>query len=107
MKKLFALIALISLTSSCSILDSLLYTPDVFQGNVIDDKMVGKLKKNMTKKQVAYILGEPIMDNIYDDVTWHYVYLINESSNNSYYKRNLDIVFNKNGRVIKIIDNKS
>ena len=48
----------------------------VQQGNVITQEMVDKLKPGMTRSQVAYIMGEPILRNTFDDTRWDYVYSI-------------------------------
>ena len=46
----------------------------VQQGNVITQEMVDKLKPGMTRSQVAYIMGEPVVRNTFDDSRWDYVY---------------------------------
>ncbi len=46
----------------------------VQQGNVIDESKVDSLKINMTKEQVKFLLGEPILNNIFNKNRWDYVY---------------------------------
>ena len=46
----------------------------VQQGNVIDESKVDSLKINMTKEQVVFLMGEPIVNNIFDKERWDYVY---------------------------------
>lgn len=46
----------------------------VQQGNVIDESKVDSLKINMTKEQVIFLMGEPIVNNIFDKERWDYVY---------------------------------
>ena len=48
----------------------------VQQGNVITQQMVDKLKPGMTRSQVAYIMGEPVVRNTFDDTRWDYVYTL-------------------------------
>jgi outer membrane protein assembly factor BamE len=48
----------------------------VQQGNVINQKMIDKLKPGMTRSQVAFIMGEPVVRNSFDDDRWDYVYSI-------------------------------
>ena len=38
----------------------------VQQGNVIEESKVDALKINMSKKQVTFLMGEPIVSNIFD-----------------------------------------
>ena len=46
----------------------------VQQGNIIDENKVEILKINMTKEQVVFLLGEPVVNNIFDKNRWDYVY---------------------------------
>jgi len=47
----------------------------VQQGNVITQEMIDKLKPGMTRTQVAYIMGEPVVRNTFNDNRrWDYVY---------------------------------
>ena len=46
----------------------------VQQGNVITQEMIDKLKPGMTRTQVAYIMGEPVVRNTFNDSRWDYVY---------------------------------
>ena len=46
----------------------------VQQGNVIDESKIDSLKVNMTKEQVIFLLGEPVVNNIFNKNRWDYVY---------------------------------
>ena len=46
----------------------------VQQGNVIEESKVDSLKINMTKEQVIFLMGEPVINNIFDKERWDYVY---------------------------------
>ena len=48
----------------------------VQQGNVITQEMVDKLKPGMSKSQVAYVMGEPIFQNVFDGSRLDYIYTI-------------------------------
>lgn len=48
----------------------------VQQGNVITQSMVDKLKPSMTRSQVAFIMGEPVVKNSFNENRWDYVYSI-------------------------------
>jgi len=45
-------------------------------GNVITQEMIDKLKPGMTRSQVAYVMGEPVVRNTFDDSRWDYVYTL-------------------------------
>ena len=48
----------------------------VQQGNLITQEMIDQLKPGMTRSQVAYIMGEPIFRNAFDDSRWDYIYTV-------------------------------
>ena len=57
--------------SSCS---SWVYRYDVPQGNYLEKKSIEQLQVGMTKEQVKYILGSPVVVDAFNDDTWSYVY---------------------------------
>lgn len=48
----------------------------VQQGNVITQGMIDKLKPGMTRAQVSFIMGDPVVHNTFGDSRWDYVYTI-------------------------------
>ncbi|WP_299791608.1 outer membrane protein assembly factor BamE [uncultured Shewanella sp.] len=60
--------------SACSVFDWLIYKPDIPQGNYMETQQVEKLRIEMTKEQVEYILGRPVLRDSFADDTWYYVY---------------------------------
>lgn len=53
-----------------------LYKITVQQGNVITQEMIDQLKPGMTHSQVAFIMGEPILRNTFNENRWDYIYTI-------------------------------
>jgi outer membrane protein assembly factor BamE len=52
------------------------YRLDVNQGNIIDQEMIEQLRPEMTKRQVLYLLGSPMMIDVFHKNRWDYVYSI-------------------------------
>lgn len=50
------------------------YRADVQQGNVVTAEMVGALKPGMTKRQVRYALGTPLVADPFHKDRWDYVH---------------------------------
>ncbi len=50
------------------------YRPHVQQGNTINQEMVNKLKPGMTKNQVRYLLGTPMLIDVFHNNRWDYYY---------------------------------
>ncbi|MEM1433119.1 MAG: outer membrane protein assembly factor BamE [Pseudomonadota bacterium] len=53
-----------------------LYRATIQQGNVISQEMVDKLEPGMTRNQVAFIMGEPVLRNPFVADRWHYLYRV-------------------------------
>lgn len=84
-----ALVAALSATqTSCR-----LYRITVQQGNVITQDMVDGLKPGMTREQVAYVMGEPVVRNPFNDDQWDYVYTL-EVPGRTEQQRKLSLFFN-------------
>lgn len=62
------------LATSCTL--PRVYRLTVQQGNVITQEMVDSLKPGMTHEQVAYVMGEPVIKNPFDQSRWDYVYTL-------------------------------
>ncbi|MCZ6640567.1 MAG: outer membrane protein assembly factor BamE [Gammaproteobacteria bacterium] len=46
------------------------------QGNLISQEMIDQLKPGMTRSQVAFIMGEPVARNTFNDDRWDYIYTV-------------------------------
>ena len=88
----FLLISILSLSISCSYLPSLPYKIDIQQGNVITEEMVDKLRLGMTRSQVRFVLGSPLITDVFHNNRWDYVYSLAPSGRLSE-KRRLSIFF--------------
>jgi len=70
---LFRVLAIV-IALSVSACSSWVFRIDIPQGNYLEQKNVDKLQIEMTKEQVKYILGSPVVIDSFDTDTWHYVY---------------------------------
>jgi outer membrane protein assembly factor BamE len=52
----------------------------VQQGNVITQEMVDRLKVGMTRRQVAFVMGEPVLRDPFNPDRWDYVYSLQVGS---------------------------
>lgn len=78
-KKLTLLVLLF--ITGCSSIPSVLYKIDVQQGNIITQDMVDKLKPNMTKSQVRFVLGTALIGDVFHKDRWDYVYRLLQHGN--------------------------
>ncbi|TNE80277.1 MAG: outer membrane protein assembly factor BamE [Gammaproteobacteria bacterium] len=47
---------------------------DIQQGNVITQEMIDQLKPGMTKSQVRFIMGTPLVADTFNEDRWDYYY---------------------------------
>lgn len=60
--------------SACSI--PKVYKLTVQQGNIVTQDMIDELKVGMTKRQVAYVMGTPLIRSPYQQNRWDYLYTL-------------------------------
>ncbi len=69
------------------------YTIDIEQGNMVDQSMVDQLRPNMTKRQVLYIMGSPMLTDSFHEQRWDYLYSKQPGGEDRVQKR-LSLYFN-------------
>jgi len=63
------------LLGACALPDFMTpYRIDIQQGNYITQEMVSQLKPGMSKDQVRFVLGTPLLTDIFHAERWDYVY---------------------------------
>ncbi|NDU85269.1 MAG: outer membrane protein assembly factor BamE [Ferrovum sp.] len=70
------------------------YTLDVQQGVIIDSEMVSRLKEGMTRAQVAFTLGTPLLKDPFHQNRWDYIYYVRTDGKLSE-PHNLTVYFTK------------
>jgi len=77
------------------------YRMDIQQGNYISQDMVSQLKIGMTKEQVRYVLGTPLVADIFHADRWDYVYY-KDPRRGPREGRKIAVVF-ENGRLARVL----
>ena len=54
----------------------LMYKRDLHQGNVITQDVINRLKPGMSKSQVNFIMGTPLLVDVFHLERWDYVYRV-------------------------------
>ena len=73
MRLSFAALAAALLAAACA-LSGCVYRMDIQQGNYLEGKAVDQLQLGMTRAQVRYLLGTPLVPDLFDKDRWDYVY---------------------------------
>jgi outer membrane protein assembly factor BamE len=71
------------------------YRPDVHQGNIITQEMVDQLRQGMTREQVRFMLGTPLLVSEFHNDRWDYPYYLNPLKGQVQHRR-LTIFFKDN-----------
>ncbi len=50
------------------------YRIDIQQGNIVTQKMVDQLSPGMTKRQVLFVMGTPLIQDTFAPNRWDYIY---------------------------------
>lgn len=68
------LLILLALLSGCT-----LYKAEIQQGNVVTPEMLDNLKLGMTKRQVVFLLGTPLITDPFHAQRWDYFYSLGKA----------------------------
>ena len=68
------------------------YRIEIQQGNYVSQEMISQLKPGMTKEQVRFILGTPMVTDIFHSDRWDYVYW-REAPNGARESRKITVMF--------------
>ena len=78
MRYLFLLLVLLCVSCGTALPTIKPYKLDVQQGNVVTSKMLLQLRPGMTKSQVRFIMGTPLIQDSFHGNRWDYVYQMRE-----------------------------
>lgn len=69
------LFSFILLTTGCSwVKFPSVHKVNIQQGNIVDQEMIDKLRPGMTKSQVQFVLGTPLVIDTFDQQRWDYFF---------------------------------
>ncbi len=71
------------------------YKVDIQQGNFVSSEMLSKLKPGMTKEQVRFVLGTPLLTDMFHANRWDYIFRL-QKPNGAITTNRVTIFFNEN-----------
>src|SRR3954470_3146782 len=92
MKRL-ALLRTILLAGGALLASGCVYRMSIQQGNYLVSDSVSQLKEGMTRSQVRFLLGTPMVPDAFDDDRWDYYYYFNSRHLKQPLKRRLTVYF--------------
>jgi outer membrane protein assembly factor BamE len=76
------------------------YKPEIQQGNYVSQEVISQVKPGMTREQVRFLLGTPLLTDIFHADRWDYVYW-REAENGKRETRKVALFFN-DGKLARI-----
>ena len=75
------------------------YKIDIQQGNVVTQDMIDQLRPGMTRRQVRFIMGNPLITDTFHPNRWDYLYSIQPGGGERYQER-VSLVFDANDQLV-------
>jgi len=98
-KRLTSIIVVASLSlAACDLLS--VHRVDVQQGNALQPETVAKVEEGMTRDQVRFLLGTPLLNDPFHAGRWDYIYYLNPGGGIEE-RRRLTVYF-EDDRVIRL-----
>lgn len=78
------------------------YKIDIQQGNVLSQEMVGQLKPGQTRDQVRFLLGTPLIADVFHQQRWDYVYRFHNGATGQAQSRRFSVFFDNQGLLNRV-----
>ncbi len=79
------------------------YQANLSQGNVIKQEDLDQVEVGMTRSQVRFLLGTPMIDDPFHDNRWDYVYFMKIGRDDAIFERWISVFFDAE-KVSEIVD---
>lgn len=77
------------------------YRIDVQQGNVLTQEMASQLRPGLSRDQVRFILGTPLLADMFHAERWDYVFRLQDGRTNAVTSRYFSLYFDKEGYLLR------
>nr|WP_180204374.1 MULTISPECIES: outer membrane protein assembly factor BamE [unclassified Pseudomonas]NYU04240.1 outer membrane protein assembly factor BamE [Pseudomonas sp. SbOxS1]WCM52091.1 outer membrane protein assembly factor BamE [Pseudomonas sp. WJP1] len=77
------------------------YKIDIQQGNVVTQDMIDQLRPGMTRKQVRFIMGNPLLTDTFHADRWDYLYSLQPGGGERQQER-ISVIFNPNDQLVSL-----
>ena len=102
--RLATTVLVFSVVSACTTVPRFIneYKIDIQQGNVLTQEMVSQLRPGLTKDQVRFILGTPVLMDMFHGNRWDYVYSLRKGNSGQTEMRKFSTIFDADGRLVRV-----
>jgi len=77
------------------------YKIDIQQGNVVTQDMIDQLRPGMTRRQVRFIMGNPLIQDTFNTNRWDYLYSLQPGGGQRQQER-MSIFFNDSDQLVSL-----
>jgi outer membrane protein assembly factor BamE len=77
------------------------YKIDIQQGNVVTQDMIDQLRPGMTRRQVRFIMGNPLLTDTFHPERWDYLYSLQPGGGERQQER-VSLIFNGNDQLASL-----
>jgi len=88
--------ALVLATGGCTRLRNFSLKPyriNIQQGNYLEEDDVDQVQPGMTRSQVRFLLGTPMVEDLFNDERWDYVYYLKLGRSGKVFRRHFVVYF--------------
>jgi outer membrane protein assembly factor BamE len=78
-------------TTACGLITP--YRIEIQQGNYVTQEMVVQLKPGLTRDQVRYVMGTPLLNDIFHEERWDYVFVRQRANSRDVEYRRIAVFF--------------
>ena len=86
-------LSLLVLLSSLLLLGGCIYQAALSQGNLLDQEDIDQVDVGMTRGQVRFLLGTPMIDDPFHENRWDYIYYLRTGRDKASFKRWVSVYF--------------
>lgn len=90
------LIFLVILSLGLATSSGCVYRATISQGNLIEQDDLDQVEVGMTRNQVRFLLGTPMIDDPFHASRWDYVYYVKIGRRDAAFKRWVSVLFDDN-----------
>ena len=96
------ILALSFLAAGCELAPGLTpYQIEIQQGNYVTQEMVAQLKPGLTRDQVRFVLGTPLVSDLFHEERWDYVFMRQRASSREIEYHRVAVFF-QDGRLKRV-----
>ncbi|SFO40197.1 Beta-barrel assembly machine subunit BamE [Pseudomonas sp. NFACC24-1] len=77
------------------------YKIDIQQGNVVTQDMIDQLRPGMTRRQVRFIMGNPLLTDTFHADRWDYLYSLQPGGGERQQER-ISVIFNPDDQLVSL-----